>query len=69
MAPEKGGVQVKKCKSGANMAVTSPGWCRLQFVSNSCFAGADKTSRRDLVEVNKIGIDHLAEVGKMVAMS
>lgn len=47
------------------MAVTSPGWRapywqrqqnggRLQFVSNSCFAGADKTSRRDLVEINKI---------------
>ena len=67
MTHEKG-VQVKKCKSGANMAVTSPG-VRLQFVSNSRFAGANKSFRCDLVEVNKIGIDHLAGAGKMVAMS
>ena len=59
------------------MAVTPPGWWapywqrqqngdRLQFVSNSRFAGADKTPRCDLVEVNKIGQNHLAEGGKKV---
>lgn len=48
------------------MAVAAPGWCipywwsqqnggRLQFVSNSCFAAAVKTSGGDFVEVNKIG--------------
>ena len=59
------------------MAVAAPGWCIpywwsqqnggcLQFVSNSYFAGAVKSSGSDFVEDNKIGWDHLAGGGKMV---
>jgi hypothetical protein len=70
--------RVKKIGDLGTMAVAAPGWCipywwsqqnggRLQFVSNSCFAAAVKTSGSDFVEVNKIGRDHLAggEVHRM----
>ena len=66
----KKGVRVKKIVSpGQTWRERHRDGGRLQFVSNSRFAGANKSFRCDLVEVNKIGIDHLAGAGKMVAMS
>lgn len=69
MTPEKREYGSKNCKSGVNMAVTSPGWCPLTICKQLTFCRCRQNIPCDLVEVNKIGIDHLAGAGKMVAMS